>query len=32
VKFHVASLLDKLHASTRTEAVSIGLRGGLITL
>jgi DNA-binding CsgD family transcriptional regulator len=32
VKFHVASLLDKLHAATRTEAVSIGLRGGLITL
>jgi DNA-binding NarL/FixJ family response regulator len=32
VKFHVASLLDKLHAATRTEAVSIGLRGGLIIM
>ncbi len=32
VKFHVASLLDKLHANSRTEAVSIGLRSGLIAL
>ncbi len=32
VKFHVASLLDKLHAASRTEAVSIGLRAGLVTL
>lgn len=32
VKFHVASLLGKLGAATRTEAVSIGLRQGLILL
>ena len=32
VKFHVASLLDKLHAASRTEAVSIGLRAGLVTV
>lgn len=32
VKFHVASLLDKLHAGSRTEAVSIGIRAGLVTL
>ncbi len=32
VKFHVASLLDKLHASSRTEAVSIGIRAGLVML
>jgi NarL family two-component system response regulator YdfI len=29
-KFHVASILGKLGASTRTEAVSIGMRRGLI--
>ncbi len=32
VKFHVASLLDKLHASSRTEAVATGVRAGLILL
>lgn len=32
VKFHLASILGKLGASTRAEAVSIGLRHGLILL
>jgi DNA-binding NarL/FixJ family response regulator len=32
VKFHVASLLGKLGVSTRAEAVSVGLRQGLILL
>jgi DNA-binding NarL/FixJ family response regulator len=32
VKFHVASVLDKLGAATRTEAVTMGLRRGLISL
>jgi DNA-binding NarL/FixJ family response regulator len=32
VKFHVASILGKLGAATRTEAVSIGIRRGLILL
>jgi two-component system, NarL family, response regulator YdfI len=30
VKFHVASVLGKLHAATRTEAVTIGIRKGLV--
>jgi two-component system, NarL family, response regulator YdfI len=32
VKFHVASILAKLHAGTRTEAVSIGIRKGIVLL
>jgi two-component system, NarL family, response regulator YdfI len=32
VKFHVASILGKLGASTRTEAVSMALRRGLILM
>ena len=32
VKFHIASVSAKLGASSRTEAVRIGLRKGLITL
>ncbi len=32
VKFHVASIFGKLGAATRTEAVAIGLRKGLVLL
>jgi DNA-binding NarL/FixJ family response regulator len=32
VKFHVASILTKLNASSRTEAVTIGIRKGLVLL
>lgn len=32
VKFHVASILGKLHASTRTEAVALGMRQGLVPI
>ena len=32
VKFHVASVLGKLGAATRTEAVTLGVRHGLISL
>jgi DNA-binding NarL/FixJ family response regulator len=31
-KFHVAQIIAKLDASTRTEAVSIGIRRGLIAI
>ena len=32
VKFHISSILDKLGASSRTEAVTIGIRMGLLLL
>jgi two-component system, NarL family, response regulator YdfI len=32
VKFHVASIMSKLNATSRTEAVAIGIRKGLILL
>jgi NarL family two-component system response regulator YdfI len=32
VKFHISSILDKLGASTRTEAVTLGIRRGLISI
>jgi DNA-binding NarL/FixJ family response regulator len=32
VKFHVASILGKLGATSRTEAVSLGIRRGLVLL
>lgn len=32
VKFHISSILDKIGASTRTEAVTLGIRMGLILL
>jgi DNA-binding NarL/FixJ family response regulator len=32
VKFHVASIMGKLNATSRTEAVAIGIRKGLIML
>jgi DNA-binding NarL/FixJ family response regulator len=31
VKFHVSHILAKLGASSRTEAVAIGLQSGLIS-
>jgi DNA-binding NarL/FixJ family response regulator len=30
VKFHIASILDKLNARSRTDAVTIGMRLGLL--
>lgn len=32
VKFHVASILSRLNASSRAEAVAIGMRNGWITI
>jgi DNA-binding NarL/FixJ family response regulator len=32
VKFHVAAILNRLNAASRTEAVTIGIRRGLIML
>ncbi len=32
VKFHVTSILSKLNAGTRTEAVTLGIRQGLVYL
>ena len=32
VKFHISSILGKLGAGSRTEAVSQGIRKGLITI
>jgi len=32
VKFHVSSILSKLGASSRTEAVTKGLRDGLLVI
>jgi len=32
VKFHISSILGKLHAGSRTEAVSVGIRRGLIPI
>ena len=32
VKFHISSILGKLGAASRTEATTIGLRLGLITI
>ncbi|MFL6350641.1 MAG: response regulator transcription factor [Bryobacteraceae bacterium] len=31
-KFHVAQILAKLHVSSRTEAVSVGIRRGLVPI
>jgi len=31
-KFHITSILGKLHAASRTEAVSLGIRKGLIPI
>src|ERR1700733_4356276 len=32
VKFHISPILDKLGASTRTEAVTLGIRRGLVPI
>jgi len=32
VKYHVASILGTLRAGSRTEAVTLGIRSGLISL
>jgi DNA-binding NarL/FixJ family response regulator len=31
-KFHISSILSKLQAGSRTEAVSVGIRKGLIPI
>jgi NarL family two-component system response regulator YdfI len=31
-KFHVASIMGKLGAATRTEAVTLGIRHGLVMI
>ncbi|MEL6491169.1 MAG: response regulator transcription factor [Cyanobacteria bacterium J06621_3] len=32
VKFHISAILSKLYVSSRTEAVAVGIRNGLVTL
>ena len=32
VKFHISSILSKLNAGSRTEAVSLGIKKGLLSL
>jgi len=32
VKFHVTSIMSKLNAGSRTEAVTLGIRQGLIMI
>jgi DNA-binding NarL/FixJ family response regulator len=32
VKFHISSILGKLSVSSRTEAVSLGIRKGIIPI
>ena len=32
VKFHVASIMGKLNAASRTEAVTVGMRRGLVVI
>ena len=32
VKFHISAILSKLGAASRTEAVTVGIRAGLVML
>lgn len=32
VKFHISSIFEKLHVSSRTEAIKAGIRNGLISI